>query len=50
MPYLKNRIKQNPLSKSHYISGQQALNIDDFEYEENRPKKKINKEENCSII
>ena len=32
MPYLKNRIKQNPLSKSHYISGQQALNIDDFEY------------------
>ena len=32
MAYLQEIVKRNPLSKTHYISGQKALNIDDFEH------------------
>lgn len=32
MAYLHHIIQRNPLSKTHYISGQKALNIDDFEH------------------
>ena len=32
MAYLHHIIQRNPLSKTHYISGQQALNICDFEH------------------
>ncbi|MBO4576625.1 MAG: hypothetical protein J5680_05885 [Neisseriaceae bacterium] len=32
MAHLQEIIKRNPLSKTHYISGQKALNICDFEH------------------
>ena len=32
MAYLQEMIERNPLSKTHYISGQKALNICDFEH------------------
>lgn len=32
MAHLQEIVKRNPLSKTHYISGQKALNICDFEH------------------